>query len=165
MEATKGSIGFCRGATGKGIIAGSGLSSAPRTAAGGLFQGRARGMAHGSHGAEKAKGRGRRVMSAASVWVLEGPWGQADQVPPSRWAEPGAARLEARASSRSHPSDWAGTPEPGRWGPVSVQPKPSSTGWGGEGRGKLSPVDPEISLTLHLWRPSPGLKPGPPECP
>lgn len=39
MEATKGSIGFCRGAMGKGIITGSGLSSAPRTAAGGLFQG------------------------------------------------------------------------------------------------------------------------------
>ena len=72
-------------------------------------------------------------MSAASIWVLEGPWGQADQVPSSRWAEPGAARLEARASSRSHPSDWAGTPEPGRWGPVSLfsQNPPEL---GGEGR-------------------------------
>ena len=44
MEATEGSVGSCRGATGKGIIAGSGLSSTPRTAARGLFRGRASGM-------------------------------------------------------------------------------------------------------------------------
>lgn len=43
MEATEGSVGSCRGATGKGIIAGSGLSSTPRMAARGLFRGRASG--------------------------------------------------------------------------------------------------------------------------
>ena len=39
MEATKRSTGFCRGAMGKDIRAGSGLSSATRTAADGLFWG------------------------------------------------------------------------------------------------------------------------------